>query len=65
MLAVRDADLRMVQILLSKARVDPSYKNSQAETALEYLDPISADADQIRDSIKDAIDMESIFQNVD
>lgn len=63
--AVMQDDLQMVRLLLSNARVDPSYKNPFGYTALDYLNHDSLIADKIRDEIEDAIAVASVFQNVD
>ncbi|KAF4535903.1 Ankyrin repeat protein [Lasiodiplodia theobromae] len=65
MIAVEQDDLAMVRLLLSEARVDPTYKNGKGKAAIDYLDPNSPVAEQIRDEIKDATDMASVFGNFD
>lgn len=64
MVAVKRDDLDMVRLLLSKARVDPTYKNKKGETALDYLEPNSPMADQIREEIEDAVSLASVFGNI-
>lgn len=63
--AVLNNDLEMVRLLLSKACVDPTYKDGTGKTSLDYLNPSSPVANEIRDEIQDAIDVASVFQNAD
>lgn len=64
MSAVMNGDAKMVRLLLEKARVGPSFENEAGETAFILVEPGFTSANQMQEYIEDALNMNSIFQEL-